>query len=109
MMELPAPTIRPVQRMWPVMLAYAALAVGGVQLLAAGALAVDASGGDDWAWVGYYLAGGIAIFALPAIALALVAIRAHRRGPGRGRVTASLAALLVVCPLLLWSFWGLSL
>ena len=108
-MELPAPTNRPVQRRtWPDVLAYAALAVGGVLMLAAGALAIDASTGEDWAWVGYYFAGGIAIFEVPALALALIALRARRTNPHRGRVTASLAALLVVCPLLVWGFWGLS-
>ncbi len=109
MMEPPAPTSPPVQwRTWPDMLAYVALVMGGVQLLAAGALLMAASTGDEWAWVGYYLAGGIAIFDVPAIALALVALSARRTTPRRGRVTASLAALLVVSPLLLWGFWGLS-
>ena len=108
-MESPAATSRPVQRRtWPVMLAYATLLGGGVLLLAAGALCMAASTGDEWAWVGYCFAGGIAIFEVPAIALALVALRARRTTPRRGRVTASLAALLVVCPLLLWGFWGLS-
>ena len=96
------------QRPWPVMLAYTALGSGGVLLLAAGALALDASTEDGWAWVGLYLAGGIAIFEVPAIALALLALSARRANPRRGRVAASLAALLVVCPLLLWGFWGLS-
>jgi uncharacterized membrane protein SirB2 len=109
MMESPAPTSRPVQRLtWPALLAYAALVVGGVLLLAAGAIAIDASTGDEWAWVGYYFAGLIAVFEVPAIALALVALSARRNHPRRERVTASLSALLVVCPLLLWGFWGLS-
>jgi hypothetical protein len=109
-MESPAATSRPVQRRtWPDVLAYAALVVGGVLLLAAGALCMAASTGDDWAWVGYYFAGGIAIFEVPAIAVALVALSARRTTPRRARVAASLAALLVVCPLLLWGFWGLSL
>ena len=90
------------------MLAYAALIVGGVLLLAAGALAIDASTGDEWAWVGYYFAGGIAIFEVPAIALALVTLSLRRTTLRRGRVTASLAALLAPCPLLLWGLWGLS-
>jgi hypothetical protein len=108
-MKFPAPTSRPVQRRtWPDMLAYAALVVGGVLLLAAGALCIAASSGDEWAWVGYYFAGGIAFFEVPAIALAVVALSARRTTPRRGRVTASLAALLAPCPLLLWGFWGLS-
>jgi hypothetical protein len=85
------------------MLAYAVLVVGGVLLLAVGALCMAASTGDEWAWVGYYFAAGIAIFEVPAIALALVALSARRTAPRRGRVTASLAALLVVCPLPLWA------
>jgi hypothetical protein len=110
MIEFPAPTSRPVQRRtWPDLLAYAALAMGGVLLLAAAALCMAASTGDEWAWVGYYFAAGIAIFEVPAIALALVALSARRTNPRRGRVTASLAALLVICPLILWGFWGLSL
>ena len=108
-MESPAPTNAPLPpRTWPDLLAYAALVMGGVLLLAAGALAIDAGTGDEWAWVGYYFAGGIAIFEVPAIALALVALSARRTHPRRERVTASLAAVLVVCPLLLWAFWGLS-
>ena len=95
MMESPAATSRPVQRRtWPDLLAYAALVVGGVLLLAAGALCMAASTGDEWAWVGYYFAGGIATFEVPAIALALVALSARRTTPRWGRVTASLAALL---------------
>src|SRR6187551_86366 len=109
MMESPAATSRHVQRRtWPDMLAYAALVMGGVLLVAAGALGMAASTGAEWAWVGYYFAGGIAIFEVPAIALALVALSARRTTPRRRRVTASVAALLVVCPLLLWGFWGLS-
>ena len=109
MMESPAATSRPLQRRtWPDMLAYAALVVAGVLLLAAGAISMAASTGDEWAWVGYYFAGAIAIFEVPAIGLALVALSARRATPRRARVTASLAALLVVCPLLLWGFWGLS-
>jgi hypothetical protein len=109
MIEFPAPTSRPVQRrMWPDLLAYAALGVGGVLLLAAGALCMAASTGDEWAWVGYYDAAGLAIFEVPAIALAIVALSSRRTSPRRARVTASLAALLVVCPLLLWGLWGLS-
>ena len=108
MVEFPAQTSRPVQRRtWPDMLAYTALVLGGVLLLAAGALFMAASTGDEWAWVGYYYAAGIAIFEMPAIALALVALSA-RATPRRARVAASLAALLVVCPLLLWGLWGLS-
>jgi hypothetical protein len=108
-MELPAPTSRPVpRRAWPAVLAYAALVMGGVLLLAAGALCMAASNGDEWAWVGYYYAGGIAIFEVPAIALAFVALRGRRTTPRRERVTAALAALLVPCPLLLWGLWGLS-
>ena len=110
MVDFPAQTSRPVQRhTWPDLLAHAALVMGGVLLLAAGALCLAASTGDEWAWVGYYFAAVIAIFEVPAIALALVALSARRTHPRRGRVTASLAALLVVCPLLLWGFWGLSL
>ena len=90
------------------MLAYGALVLGGVLLLVAGALFMAASTGDEWAWVGYYFAAGIAVFEVPAIALALVALSARRAHPRRERVTASLAAILVVCPLLLWGFWGLS-
>ena len=109
MMEFPAATSRPVQRRtWPGMLAYAALVVGGVLLLAAGALALDASTEDGWAWVGLYLAGGVAIFEVPAIALALVTLSLRRTTLRRGRATASLAALLAPCPLLLWGLWGLS-
>ena len=108
-MQFPAPTSTPVRwRTWPDVLAYGALVMGGVLLLAAGALAVDASTGDEWAWVGYYFAAVIAIFEVPAVALALVALSARRTHPRRERVTASLAALLVVCPLLLWGLWGLS-
>jgi uncharacterized membrane protein SirB2 len=109
MMKLPAPASSPVpRRTWPHLLAYASLVIGGVLLLAAAALAIDASAGDEWAWVGYYFAAGLAVFEVPAIALALVALSARRAHPRRERVTASLAALLVVCPLLLWGFWGLS-
>jgi uncharacterized membrane protein SirB2 len=108
-MEPQAPTSRTVQwRAWPDVLAYTALVVGGVLLLAAGALCMAASTGDVWAWVGYYFAGGIALFEVPAIVLALVALSARPTKQRRRRVTASLAALLVVCPLLLWGFWGLS-
>ncbi len=109
-MESPSPTSRPVQRRaWPDLLAYAVLVMGGVLLLAAGVLFIAASTGDEWAWVGYYYAAGIAIFEVPAIALALVALSARRTTARRARVAASLAALLVVCPLLLWGFWGLTL
>jgi uncharacterized membrane protein SirB2 len=109
MVEPPAPTSRPVQRRtWPDILAYAVLVLGGVLLLAAGVLFMAASTGDEWAWVGYYYAAGIAVFEVPAIALALIALSARRNTPRRARLVASLAALLVVCPLLLWGLWGLS-
>jgi hypothetical protein len=92
------------------MLAWTSLVVGGLLLLMAGALCAFASSGDDWAWVGYYYAAGIAIFEVPAVVLALVALRssATAAGRGRGRVAAALAALLVPCPFLLWGLWGLS-
>ena len=108
-MKSPAPTSRPVlRRTWPPVLAYAALVLGGLLLLAAGALWMAASTGAGWTWVSYYYAGGIAIFEVPAIVLALVALRGSETTPGRERVTATLAALLVPCPLLLWGLWGLS-
>jgi len=110
MMQPSAPMSRPVQRRtWPDVLAYAALVVGGILLLVSGGLFLAAGTGDEWAWVGYYFAAGIAIFEVPAIALALVALRTRRTSRRRARVTASLAALLVACPLLLWGLWGLSL
>ena len=109
MFKLPAPLSRPVRpRTWPDILAYSALVVGGVLMLAAGALAIDATTGDEWAWVGYYLAGVIAFFEVPAIILAVVALSARRTTRRRGRVTAPLAALLALGPLLLWGFWGLA-
>ena len=82
--------------------------LGRVLLLIAGALFMAASTGDEWAWVGYYFAGGIAIVEVPATALALVTLSLRRTTLRRGRVTASLAALLAPCPLLLWGLWGLS-
>jgi hypothetical protein len=91
------------------MLAHAALAGSGLLLLAAGALYMAAGTGDEWAWVGYYYAVAIAIFEVPAIVLAFVALRGSRTTPGRGRVAAVLSALLVLCPLFLWGLWGLSL
>lgn len=94
-------------RMWPAALAYVALVLAGLLLLAAGGLCLAARSGDGWAWLGYYYAGGIAIFEAPAVILSLVALRGSRTTPGRGRVTAVLAALLVPCPLLLWGIWGL--
>ena len=39
---------------------------------------------------------------------ALVTLSLRRTTLRRGRVTASLAALLAPCPLLLWGLWGLS-
>ena len=103
-----APTSRPIpSRTWPVVLTYAALILAGFLLLAAGGFYLAARTGDGWAWLGYYYAGGIAIFEVPAVVLAFVALRGARTTPGRVPVAAVSAALLAPCPLLLWGLWGL--
>jgi hypothetical protein len=110
MKEFSAPAGRAAPpRIWPGVLAYAALVLAGLLLVAAGALWLDANSGAGWAWVGYYYAVGIAIFEAPALVLAIAALRGRRTNPRRGRVTASLAALLALGPLVLWGLWGLSL
>lgn len=98
----PAPTCT-----WPAVLACATLVLAVLLLLAAGAFLRAARTGDGWAWLGYYYAGVIAIFEVPAVVLAVVALRGSKSAPGRARVTAAAAALLAPGPLLLWGLWGL--
>jgi len=93
---------------WQTQLANAVLVVAGLFLLVAGAFFLTALTGDGWAWLGYLLAAGIAIFEVPAVVLAVVTLRISKAGPRRGRVTAVSAALLAACPLLLWMLWGIN-
>ena len=52
-----------------------------------------------------YYAGVIALFEVPAVVLAVVALRGSKVAPGRGQAAAA-AALIALGPLLLWGLWG---
>jgi hypothetical protein len=102
-----APKDRPTpSRTWTAVLARAALVLAVLLLLAATGFLLVALTGDGWAWLGYYYAGVIALLEVPAVVLAVVALRGSKVAPGRGLVAAA-AALLALGPLLLWGIWGL--
>ena len=90
-------------------LAWPALVLSVLLLLAAAGWLLVALTGDGWAFLGYFYGGVIAVFEVPAVILAWVALRRSQGTPGRGRVAAAAgAALLALVPLLLWGLWGLS-
>jgi hypothetical protein len=88
-------------------LAWPALVLAVLLLLAAAGFLLVALTGDGWAFLGYFYAGVIAVFEVPAVVLVFVALRRSKVAPGRGRVAAATAALLALAPLLLWGLWGL--
>jgi hypothetical protein len=77
-------TTSPVQALaWP------SLVLAALLLLAAAAYLQTALTGDGWAFLGYYYAAVIAVFEMPAVVLAAVALRRSKVAPGRGRVAAA--------------------
>jgi hypothetical protein len=88
-------------------LAWPSLVLAALLLLAAAFLEVVLTG-DGWAFLGYYYyAGVIAVFEVPAVVLAAVALHRSKVVPGREQVAAATSVLLVLAPLLLWGLWGL--
>jgi hypothetical protein len=94
-------------RTWIVVTAWAALVLAVLLLLSAGGFLLVASTGDGWAFLGYYYSAVIAVFEVPAVVLAVVALVASKGTPGRGRVVCTIAALFALGPLLLWGLLGL--
>lgn len=100
--DRPAPSSR-----WTAVIAWSTLALATPLLAVAAWFAYDAAtSSSEWAALGFLVTVAVAVPVVPAVVLAVVALRADE--PRRARVLAVIAALLVASVPLLGAWLGLA-